>query len=83
MSTWTAVISIGKEQSHNTVLCTGEEEAELSSDDDLYYHKFSHTSFVLPMSTFALAIGKWSVITISGNVPLVRFIGEFQCLYCS
>ena len=83
MSTWTVVISLGKEQSHNTVLCTGEEEAELSSDDDLYYHKFSHTSFVLPMSTFALAIGKWSVITISGNVPLVRFIGEFQCLYCS
>ena len=76
MSTWTAVISLSKDQSEITVLCTGESQSETSYDDDLCYHKFSHTSFVLPMSTFALAIGQWSVASISDSGPQVRFIGK-------
>ena len=75
MSTWSAEISLDKEFRHYKVFCTGESEPETFTEDDVIYYNFSHHSFVLPMSTFAIAIGNWTARAIENQHPRLRFIG--------
>ena len=77
MSTWKMMISLPTEFKDWTVLCTGETEAETFIEDDFISHVFSHRSFVLPMSTFAIAIGHWTIKPLpTDDGPVVRFIGH-------
>ena len=76
MSTWSAEIALDKEFQHYTVLCTGERESETCIRDDIVHHSFHHHSFILPLSTFAIAIGNWTVRRIDNEHPRVRFIGS-------
>ena len=62
----------------HVVLCTGEQVPYVSSESEgnLRKYHFCHTSFVVPMSTFAIAVGFWEVREIECTYPLTRFIGK-------
>ena len=76
MSTWSAVISLASKFTNHVVLCTGEQVPYISSEGNLRKYHFCHTSFVVPMSTFAIAVGLWEVREIECTYPLTRFIGK-------
>ena len=57
------------------VYCTGETEAKVEEAGGLRYHDYHHTTFTLPMSTFAIAVGSWSCRNIDCPHPAVRFVG--------
>ena len=78
MSTWSAVISLASKFADHVVLCTGEQVPYVSSESEgnLRKYHFCHTSFVVPMSTFAIAVGFWEVREIECTYPLTRFIGK-------
>ena len=76
MSTWSAVINVTNKFKDHVVLCTGELVPYISSEGDIRRHHFSHTSFVVPMSTFAIALGFWEVRVIECTHPVTQFIGE-------
>ena len=47
------------------MFCTGDEVCEVISEDDSHRSHYAFTEMVLPMSTFAVAIGKgWECVTI-------------------
>ena len=75
MSTWSAEIALDKAYQHYSVLCTGETEPETCIRDDIVCHGFYHHSFILPMSTFAIAIGHWAVRIVDTQHPRVRLLG--------
>lgn len=88
MSTWSAVITLTDKFTDHVVLCTGERVPYTTSEGDLRKHHFCHKSFVVPMSTFAIAVGLWKVKAIECTHPVTRLIGEDQstshkytCLY--
>ena len=62
MASWQCVISV--EGDINTksmaVLCTGDEDAVITSAAAGGDQHYFFTQMVLPMSTFAVAIGQWS-----------------------
>ena len=47
-----------------TVLTTGDTNGQIHQRPDGLVEHYFYTQMVLPMSTFALAIGKWKVIDI-------------------
>jgi hypothetical protein len=58
MASWQCLISVVNDTGMQyQVLCTGDQNAELTSRKEFYFY----TQMVLPMSTFAVAIGKWAV----------------------
>ena len=73
LSTWSAKISV-KKTDDVTVFCTGDTLPEYRTDD-CWNHFYFYTKLKLPMSTFALAIGKWKVNTVNYGVVNARFIG--------
>lgn len=75
LSTWSARISLKSEDEDFDVFCTGETEAEVQQSGELRHYLSHHDSFPLPMSTFAIAVGRWSVRTIDCGQPRTRFIG--------
>ena len=75
LSTWSARISLKSEDEDFDVFCTGETEAEVQQSGELRHYLSHHNSFPLPMSTFAIAVGRWSVRTIDCGQPRTRFIG--------
>ena len=90
MSTWSAVINVTDKFKDHVVLCTGELVPHISSEGDIRRHHFSHTSFVVPMSTFAIALGVWEIRVLECTHPVTRFIGEdksithtYTCLQCN
>ena len=75
LSTWSARISLDAEYRDWSVFCTGESEAVVEETGDLRSYLYQHTSFSLPMSTFAIAVGRWTVRDIDSHQPRIRFIG--------
>ena len=76
LATWTAKVSVC---SGYQVFCTGDTEPEVQEEDQLRISYF-HTNLVLPMSTFALAVGQWQVRNLTCKLPTVRFIGPDSLL---
>lgn len=58
MATWQCVIVADAD----AVLCTGDHNGLTVSDNP--HHHYFYTQMVLPMSTYAVAIGNWSIKTI-------------------
>lgn len=61
MSTWQLLVNIS---STYTVLSTGDEQGFSTKQNEMYFY----TQTVLPLSTFALAIGKWECRKIEINL---------------
>jgi hypothetical protein len=52
------------------VLTTGDVDGEIHQSTDGLVEHYFYTQMVLPMSTFALAIGNWKIVDVlSGNHP--------------
>ena len=65
MASWQALLSVvPKEYSRVcTILCTGDQNAMIDLNGNHYFY----TQMILPMSTFAVAIGKWTVVEFSSD----------------
>ena len=72
MASWQCLIRTSKKL---TVLCTGDEDAVVNDGEHYFF-----TQMVLPMSTFAVAIGHWDMSTlVSPSLEKIPFKEEKQC----
>ena len=60
MASWQALVRVRQAQDY-TVLCTGDQNATIDQEHQDHYF---YTQMILPMSTFAVAIGKWTVLEV-------------------
>ncbi len=74
MASWQCVIETNPQDL--TVLCTGDEDGILMEKGHYFY-----TQMILPMSTFAVAIGKWSAIDLVLPTPNNPKIGVCKKLH--
>ena len=63
MASWQCSIQATKPDV--SILCTGDQNAQISKKDHYFY-----TQMILPMSTFAVAIGSWKSINLAQNSVL-------------
>jgi aminopeptidase O len=61
MATWQAVVEAPEQCA---VVCTGDEDGKVVSRDDGMRAHYFFTSMVLPMSTFAVAVGRWQCVQL-------------------
>jgi len=80
MATWQAKIHT-KSSSNLTVLCTGDNQDDVLLDNGNDSHYF-FTNLILPMSTFAIAIGSWKKEAIlepsSTEKPMLSLCGPLS-----
>ena len=62
LASWQALISVRPKEKACTILCTGDQNAIVDQTTQDHYF---FTQMILPMSTFAIAIGQWTVLEVS------------------
>ena len=59
LASWQSILKVDQNKDFK-IFCTGDENALVNDNGEHYFF----TQMILPMSTFAVAIGKWSIIKV-------------------